>query len=215
MDKEIQIIENIVFDFGGVLLDIDYQKTYDALAKILNIEFDLEALPNDVKQVMDDFEKGAVSKETFIWNLQRQAQGVVPHGYDIIRAWNAMLIGWNPLKFEFLLQLRAKYKVYLLSNTNELHLEWVMKDLKNNHQIEQFDEVFFDQTFYSHIEGFKKPDVNFYHHVTQKASLDPTKTIFIDDLWPNIQGAKEAGWHTYHHDPKDDLIEIFKYKLNL
>ena len=165
MDKEIQIIENIVFDFGGVLLDIDYQKTYDALAKILNIEFDLEALPNDVKQVMDDFEKGAVSKETFIWNLQRQAQGVVPHGYDIIRAWNAMLIGWNPLKFEFLLQLRAKYKVYLLSNTNELHLEWVMKDLKNNHQIEQFDEVFFDQTFYSHIEGFKKPDVNFYHHV--------------------------------------------------
>jgi len=215
MDKDHPILENIVFDLGGVLLDIDYQRTYDALAHILGITFDPNHLPADVLQVMEDFEKGVITKETFIWNLQRKAQGVVPHGYDIIRAWNGMLIGWNPLKFDFLLQLRAKYKVYLLSNTNELHLEWVMKDLKKNHNIVDFDHVFFDQTFYSHIEGFKKPDVNFYHHVTQKAELKPEATIFIDDLWPNIQGAQEAGWHTYHHDPKDDLIEIFKYKLNL
>jgi glucose-1-phosphatase len=215
MDFNSHNIENLVFDFGGVLLDIDYQRTYDALSHILNLTFDPAKLPEDVKQVLEDFEKGEATRETFIWNLQRQARGSVPQGWDVINAWNAMLMGWNPLKFDFLLQLRTKYKVYLLSNTNELHMEWVRKDLKRNHQIEQFDDVYFDQTFYSHIEGFKKPDIEFYHHVAHKANLDPAKTIFIDDLLPNILGAQEAGWHTYYHNPNDDLIEIFKNKLNL
>lgn len=208
-------IENIVFDFGGVLLDIDYQRTYDALAVVLHANFEVEKLPSETQQAMMDFETGKINVETFIWNLQRLATRDVPTGQAVISAWNAMLIGWNPAKFDFLLALREKYKVYLLSNTNELHLDWVKKDLRNHHQMVDFDRVYFDKTYYSHIIGLKKPDQEIFRFVTEDACLVPERTIFIDDLLPNIQAAAACGWHTYHHDPKDDLIDIFRDKLCL
>jgi glucose-1-phosphatase len=208
-------IENIIFDFGGVLLDIDYQRTYDALTNLLQIDVNIEKLPSETKKVFNDFETGKINVETFIWNLQRLATKDVPIAQDIIKAWNAMLIGWNPAKFDFLLSLRDRYKIYLLSNTNELHLEWVRKDLKYNHGIIHFDNDFFDKTYYSHLIQLKKPDKEIYEFVTYDLSLDPGKTLFIDDILPNIEGAASIGWKTYHHNPKEDLMDVFQNKLNL
>ncbi|MBK8625930.1 MAG: HAD family phosphatase [Saprospiraceae bacterium] len=208
-------IENIIFDFGGVLLDIDYQRTYDALSTLLKVNFDVVNLPSATQNALADFETGKINVETFIWNLQRLATEDVPIGQDIIKAWNAMLIGWNPAKFEFLLSLRKRYNVYLLSNTNELHLEWVYKDLKHNHGIIDFDQTFFNKTYYSHLLGFKKPDKEIFEWVTQDLQLDISQTIFIDDLAHNIIGAAAIGWQTYQHNPKEDLIDIFRNRLKL
>lgn len=213
--KKNKDIQNIVFDFGGVLLDIDYQRTYDALSQLLNVEFEMDNLPDDVLKALADFETGKINVETFIWNLQRLATKEVPIGQDIIKAWNAMLIGWDVAKFDFLLSLRQRYKVYLLSNTNELHLQWVIKDLKQNHGITDFDEIYFDKTYYSHLIGLKKPEKEIYEWVTNDLNLDKSRTIFIDDLIHNIEGAASIGWRTYHHNPKENLIDICDKVLNL
>ncbi|MFZ1560930.1 MAG: HAD family phosphatase [Saprospiraceae bacterium] len=209
-------ITSIVFDFGGVLLDIDYQRTYDALSKLLNISFDPDHLPDDAKKVLFDFETGHINTESFIWNIQRMSSNQTPpQAQEIKDAWNAMLIGWNPEKFAFLKELKKKYALYLLSNTNEIHLNWVYKDLKENHGISDFDDRFFNKTYYSHLIGMRKPNKDIFSFVQQNAKLDPSKTLFIDDIQANIKGGESAGWHTYHHDPNEDLINIFRNQLKL
>jgi glucose-1-phosphatase len=209
-------ITSIVFDFGGVLLDIDYQRTYEALSKLLLISFDPDHLPDDAKKVFFDFETGHINTESFIWNIQRMSSHQTPpQAQEIIDAWNAMLIGWNPKKFAFLTELKKKYALYLLSNTNEIHLTWVYNDLRENHGILDFDDRFFNKTYYSHLIGMRKPNEDIFSFVHQNANLDPAKTLFIDDIQANIQGGISAGWHTYHHDPNEDLINIFRNQLKL
>ena len=208
-------IKNIVFDLGGVLLDIDYHRTYEAMSQLLGIKFTPDILPSNVIKILNEFETGKTSTETFLWNLQRLAKNEVPHGRNIIEAWNSMLIGWDPEKFEILLKLRERYRVYLLSNTNILRLEWLYTDLANQHKITDFDSRFFEKTFYSHLIGLRKPKKEVYDYVSKEAELVAAETIFIDDLPTNIIGAKSVGWNVYHHDPSDNLALVLNKKLKL
>lgn len=208
-------IKNIVFDFGGVLIDIDYHLTNEALGKLLGVSFTSEDIPTNVLKSLHAFETGNMAVETFLWNLQILAKNTAPQGKELINAWNAMLMGWNPKKFDFLLALRKKYNIYLLSNTNELHLDWVYDDLKRVHNIQDFDSRYFDKTYYSHLIGKRKPNEEIYAYVTDDVGLILDETIFIDDLKPNIDAAKSFGWNTYHHNPADDLIAVFEKKLKL
>ncbi len=203
------MIKNIIFDFGGVLLDLDYSRTADALSRVLDIQMTWESIPKRINRHLIDYEKGQISTEGFIWNLQRLAHGKTPHPNAIIKAWNAMLLGWNPVRFSFLEQLKKKYRVMLLSNTNALHLDWVRRDLKNNHGIENFDDRFFAQTFYSHELGMRKPDMEIYDTVTKKAGVLPSETLFVDDNSQNVSQAQKAGWHAICHNPENEIIEIF------
>ena len=100
MSKLNKEFKNIVFDFGGVLLDIDYNKTLEALQNLIGIAFDPNTLsPNSLK-FLHDFENGRISTETFLWNLQHMSAKEMPQGIDLIKAWNAMLIGWDKEKFQ-------------------------------------------------------------------------------------------------------------------
>ena len=208
-------IKNIVFDFGGVLLDIDYNLTYDAMKEILHTDINPEFLSEEIKKIFYEFETGKSNVETFLWNIQRMAKKEVPHGKEIIDAWNAMLIGWDASKFDLLLDLRKKYNVYLLSNTNELHLNWVYADLAKNHKITDFDNQFFDKTFYSHLIGYRKPDAEIFNFVTNSANVNSSETLFIDDMLQNIVSARLVGWHAYLHNPADNLSMILKDTLHL
>lgn len=211
----IEKVENIIFDLGGVLLDIDFQRTYDKMSQILNTSFDPNRLQADALLLLDRYEMGEISTEVFIWNLQRLSIGTVPTGNQVVEAWNAMLIGWNPEKFNMLLTLRNQYNVFLLSNTNELHLQWIKSSLRNDYGLLDWDERFFDQTFYSHLIGMRKPDATIYRHVTEATGILPENTLFIDDLHTNIEGSKTVGWQTYRHDPKEDLINVIYSTLQL
>lgn len=203
------MIKNIIFDFGGVLLDIDFQRTYDALSVWTKNEMVYPELPENIKKWVWEFETGKMNTETFIWNVQHLCPDPKPQGFDIVQAWNAMLIGWDPRKFVFLDELRKKYKVYLLSNTNTLHIDWVIRDLKTKHGIHDFETRFFDKTFYSFEMGKHKPDPDIYTQVLTDAGIKGEESIFIDDSMVNIQAAAALGIHVYHHNPKKDLIEVF------
>ncbi len=206
-------IKNIVFDFGGVLLDIDFSLTYRELSRLLGVEFFPEKISDEARQVLIDFEVGKTTKENFIWSLQRYSQKEVPHGFDIIKAWNYMLLGWQPNKLEFLMELKTKYNLFLLSNTNEIHIEWVHRDLVKNHSITHFEKTYFDKVYYSHMIGLRKPNKEIFQYVLQDAHISSEETLFIDDLLENVMSAVSMGFQAYHHNPNDDLIsamnEIF------
>lgn len=190
-------IKNIVFDFGGVLLDLAPDKTFAALAKLMGGD-ELMAKEMYVKHaaLFDNYESGKIIMENFLWNLQNMCKDV-PDITDVISAWNAMLLGWNPEKLALLKALKSKFNVYLLSNTNEIHLNWVRRDLKRNHQIVDFEKLFFHKAYYSHELGMRKPDREIFDFVIGDAGIDPIETLFIDDNAANIETAKTVGLKAY------------------
>ncbi len=203
-------IETIVFDFGGVLLDLYPERTIDQLEEILGVRWDLTIKQNDDYKFLYDFEKGTINMETWLWNLQKQVPQNVPSPRALINAWNAMLGGWNKEKFDVLRHLKRKYKILLLSNTNEVHLDWVYKDLVDNHEISNFEQQFFDKAYFSHLIGMRKPDLEIYEFVSKDFGLDINSTLFIDDNIENVKAAKEYGWKAFKHsvnDPISYLVE--------
>jgi putative hydrolase of the HAD superfamily len=205
-------IKNIIFDFGGVLIDLDPTKTYLALGELMEKSpKDALALYEKNKVLFDNYEKGKVITENFLWNLQNMCPKI-PQSHVIIAAWNAMLLGWNPDKLKFLFEIKQQYNIYLLSNTNEVHLDWVKRDLKKNHSIENFEELFFKKAYYSHLIEMRKPDLEIYQHVLQDADLKADETLFIDDNATNIEAAKSLGIFTHVHitNAPIDINKIIK-----
>lgn len=202
-------IKNIVFDFGGVLLDLDIERSFIELAIVLDIgSNDLQLLVDKMMPYLSRFEKGEISSESFIWHVQKLTTKEV-NPRDLIAAWNAMLLGWQPEKLEQLGKLGEQYPLYLLSNTNELHLQWVMKDLKETHNIIDFDDRFFQKTYYSYKIGRRKPDAEAFDFIIKDAGFDPEETLFIDDIEQNVIAARNAGLQAVHHPTNGNLNFLF------
>ncbi|MFT4533964.1 MAG: HAD superfamily hydrolase (TIGR01549 family) [Saprospiraceae bacterium] len=201
------MIKNIIFDFGGVLLNLDQELTFSELSEVTGIPMTSEDIPAHIFKVLLGYEKGEINTETFLWHLQKESTTLIPQPDRLIKAWNAMLLGWDPGKFDFLLELRKDYKVFLLSNTNELHIEWVLRDLKKNHNITDFDTRFFDRTFYSHKMKMRKPEEQIYRTVIEETGVNASETLFIDDNKNNVSAAISAGWKAILHDAKTDIID--------
>ncbi len=201
------MIKNIVFDFGGVLLDLDYELTFAELSEVTGVNMTFEDIPAHIFKVMLGYEKGEINTETFLWHLQKESTKLTPQPDKLIKAWNAMLLGWNERRFQFLTDLKKNYNLYLLSNTNELHIEWVLRDLKKNHGISDFATRFFDQVFYSHKMKMRKPEDAIYDSLIAETGIDPKKTLFIDDNISNVEAAISAGWNAVHHDPKTEIVD--------
>lgn len=198
-------IKNIIFDFGGVLIDLDVSRTFIAMSEALEMEVN-KTLFLENKKLFDDYESGQISSETFLWRFQYMSKKV-PTGSSVIKAWNAMIVGWNPDKLKFLEGISKKYNTYLLSNTNELHLQWIYRDLKNTHNITDFDTQFFKKTYYSHHLRMRKPNADIFEYVLSDANLDKKETVFIDDMIDNIEAAKSLGIKTILHHTNAELSE--------
>lgn len=198
-------IKNIIFDFGGVLLNLDYKRSYDALSEVMGVELQHDDIPEELLPIFIDFETGAINDETFIWRLQKASKGY-PQAREVIDAWNAMLLGWNHERLDMLLDLQKHYEVFLLSNTNSIHLDWVYKDLEKNHGVHAFDKKYFDKTYYSHQIGLRKPDIDIYKYVLSDAGILARETIFIDDNQENVAAASSVGIKAIHHDPDQEIM---------
>jgi len=207
------MIKNIIFDIGGVLLDLDYDLTYSELGEVMGIDIQTQKVPAHIFKIVLGYEKGEINTETFLWNLQKEAAALTPQPDKLIKAWNAMLIGWNPKRFEFLKELRKDYSLFLLSNTNDLHLEWFNRDLKKNHGITDFDTKFFDQAFYSHEMHMRKPEIKVFEHVLDQTGIKAEETLFIDDNLENVEKARQVGLNASLHNPKKEIIDCFQEYL--
>lgn len=196
-------LKAIIFDFGGVLLDLDISKTEAAMSQLLSTEI-TAPYQDKYKEITLALEKGQMYPEAFIHAVQSMCDPI-PQGKEVIDAWNAMLCGWQVDRFNLLDELRRKYKIYLLSNTNQIHLDYVMNELKTEYGISNFENRFFDHCFYSHKMNAWKPEKDIYIQVENHIELAHDEFIFIDDNANNIRGAKHLGWQAYFHPTNSDL----------
>ena len=173
----------------------------------MGIKIDPEKIPAHMYKLLLAYEKGEINTETFLWNLQKESSNLTPQPDVLIRGWNAMLLGWNPDRFSFLKRLKKVYNLYILSNTNDLHLEWMMRDLKRNHNITDFNHRFFEMTFYSNLMKMRKPEKKVFKKVLKEAGIKAEETLFIDDNIDNVLKARKFGIHAICHDPKHEIIE--------
>lgn len=200
--------DTIIFDFGGVLLDLNFERTFEELSRLTGIDISsaLEA-EHPFSRIYLAYEQGLINDETLLWNIQK----ITPHNLDprlVVDAWNAMLLdGIQPDVFDMLLELREKHRIYLLSNTNHMHISWVHRYLRRHHQITDFENRYFDRVYYSYKIHLRKPDQAIYDYVANDASLNLGTTLFIDDSEANVLSAREAGWRAVLHDPSDQHIK--------
>ncbi len=203
-------IKTIVFDLGNVIIDLDIERTWSSLKHYLGDNFFdtlKEIYPNG--DVFIDFEIGIISEKTFFETLQLASEQPLSIR-ALTEGWNAMLLTINPERFKMLLRLKEKYAVFLLSNTNETHVNFVDGYLQTvfGFSIKEFDARYFNRVYYSHLIHLRKPNVSIYDYVINDAQIKPSETLFIDDNADNIKGVLTAGWHGYLHTIGEEIVEV-------
>jgi len=201
-------IKNIIFDFGGVIINIDYFLSRDAFKKLGVENFDEIYSQFQQTPIFDLFEIGRIDEETFFSELENLAK-IKLQRKDSLAAWNAMLLDFPKENYEFLKQIKNKYRTFLLSNTNETHLETYFKKLKGWYGIDNMDSLF-EKTYYSCRLYLRKPDVEIFNYVINDASLNPAETLFIDDSPQHVEGARKAGLQAYHLVKPEGIIDLFR-----
>jgi putative hydrolase of the HAD superfamily len=200
--------ENVIFDLGGVLLDISYQRTEDAFVA-MGIE-NFRDLYSQAQQtsLFNDLEEGKISPTDFR-NELRNLSGLDLKDSEIDYAWNAMLGRMPQHRIESLEELKNKFKLYLLSNTNEIHIPAFKEIMKRDGLLERF-EACFEKTYYSSEIGRRKPNKEAFDFVCQTNGLDKSKTAFIDDSIQHVEGARAAGLKANHLEEGMEFSSFFE-----
>lgn len=193
--------KTLIFDFGGVLYNIDYYATTREFAKLS----EKPELFNNMSQIKildlpSEFEKGNISEKEFREFLRNEYH---LNGSDEMLdfAWNAMLLGLKQESYSFIKSLKDKYQLILLSNTNSIHYYCFIEECKDLLGL-------FDQIVLSYKIGMRKPDAEIYNYTLQKAGCLPNEAIFFDDAIPNIIGAKNTGIDVLHFDTGTALSDL-------
>jgi FMN phosphatase YigB (HAD superfamily) len=198
----------IIFDLGGVIINLDYQLTIEAFKK-LGID-NFEEMYTQAKQnnLFDDYETGKISSQHFINSLLP----FLPSGTSankVVHAWNAMILDFPSKRLELLDQLNSKYRVFLLSNTNDIHLQAVNRSLANT--TDRKLESYFEKVYLSHEVKLRKPHKEIFELVCTEQNLNPYTTIFIDDTIGHINGANSIGLKGIHLIDKT-IEELFDFE---
>lgn len=189
-------VEAVIFDFGGVIINLDYPATDKALRALLGEEGEIRYTKSFQSNVFDDFEIGAIGEEEFYRSL-REGSGKELSKSDIDKAWNAMLLDVPAERLDFIRAVAKKHRVFLFSNTNSIHKTAFDKTLEIQLGKGGFDKLF-EKAYYSHSFGMRKPHVETYRALLKDAGLKAETTLFIDDNADNIRGAEEAGLQVLH-----------------
>lgn len=196
------MIKNIIFDFGDIFINLDKKATYTEMAKL-----GVTTISEDMMDVYHQYEKGLLTTDAFVlffhekFNIPKEA---------LVNAWNAILKDFPAKRLAFLEELAAskKYRLFLLSNTNELHISWV-KESVGAAFYNRFVACF-EQFYLSHEIHFRKPDAAIYEFVLQKNNLNAKETLFVDDLKENTAAANLLGIKTWNLQPgTEDVVDLF------
>ncbi len=193
----------ILFDLGNVIFNLDIPRAIYNLSALFKpgIEED------QVFEVIEKFEVGEISTDQFINRILQLCPYNV-QANDVIMAWNSMLVDLPPQTITQLQKLKNHCQVYLLSNNNALHYEFLENYLLDSRGVSNFTERCFHATFFSHQIGLRKPSPEAFNHVIAATNLIPHKTIFVDDMPTNIVAAKQIGFQTILFHPGSDFIKL-------
>jgi putative hydrolase of the HAD superfamily len=191
-----QNIKNIIFDLGGVILTIDFKQTELAFAALGIGNFNEYYTHQTATPLFEDLETGKITPAIF-YEQFRQLVALRLTDEQIANAWNALLLGFPPEKIQWLKEIAKRYKIYLLSNTNEIHHKAIIEKYRSTIEDKAFDDLFI-KAYYSHTMGLRKPSRAIFETVLANENLDAAETLFIDDSETNIKGAELVGLQTIY-----------------
>ncbi len=200
-------IKNIIFDFGGVILDIDPQLTFN---EFVNLGFkNPEALlqPEFMEDIAAKFERGILTPEVFR-NKLREFLAIDATDQQLDDAWNALLFDIPGERIEVIKQVKKNYTTLLLSNSNEIHYELFVRDLQLRFGYREFDDLF-DKAYFSFDLHLSKPNPEIFEFVINQHELNPSETLFIDDREDNIAVAQKLGFRTYLLQKPERVRDLF------
>lgn len=189
-----KIIRNIIFDLGGIFMEIDYMLTEEAFIRLGVTNFHELYTQHHANPLFENLETGKISPHQF-YNEIRSVTGLPLTDTQVRDAWNAMLITFEPAKFDWLQAIKEKYRIYLFSNTNQIHYDCFQQIFRQVTGHNNFDDYFI-KAYYSHEVGLRKPYPAAFEEVMKREGLVAAETLFIDDTPKNIEGAKAAGLQT-------------------
>jgi HAD superfamily hydrolase (TIGR01509 family) len=201
-----QSIRNIIFDLGGVLINLDNKLTEKAFVDLGAENFRQYFGHGFAASFFREYEIGKISDEEFIVHL-RGLGNLTVSDEIIIEAWDALLLDFPQRRIELLKELRKQYRIFLFSNTNALHMKTVRRIFYNTFGEATLDALF-EKTYYSNELGMRKPDVNSYLHITGENFLKPSETLFVDDALINVEGANAAGLKGYFLEQGRTILDI-------
>ncbi|WOD43662.1 HAD family hydrolase [Hwangdonia lutea] len=202
------MIKTIIFDFGNVFINLDIE---GALQHALNT-FKIEALSDEMIAINSLYEQGLMSTIEFLGFYAENFPELSKE--ELIEVWNFMLKDFPKHRLEFLQNLKKQntYKFILLSNTNELHINWIKENISF---YEDFKSCF-DAFYLSHDIHLVKPNTDIFEFVLNENTLKANTCLFIDDNEHNIKTAESMGFNTWHINPNtEDVANLIKTKSHL
>jgi putative hydrolase of the HAD superfamily len=199
------MIDTIIFDFGDIFINLDKKATIDGLERL-----GLSSWNEDLDQLNISFEKGQISRDAFLLGIQKQIPNATID--EILMAWNAVLLDFPLYRLEFLQLLSKKFRLFLLSNTDAIHID----HFEQREGASFFGDFYqcFEKVYFSYEMGMRKPDAEIYTTLIKRHELAPKRTLFVDDKKDNTDAAKALGLHVWNLQVgKEDVIELLDKKI--
>lgn len=201
----------IFFDFGNVIINIDFELTYRAFDQLLG---------SQSTKVMAQWaeQKFHQKIETEPYTALEMADVLNGFGAQLTAeqvkyAWNALLLDIPPKRIELLEKLSKQYPLFLLSNTNLVHIDHIFSNLEKQYGTNPLTPLF-NKMYLSYEIGHIKPNIGIYQYVIDDLNVDPAKCIFFDDLQENLDGAAQLGFQTQLVTKEQGILELFDYKYS-
>ncbi len=188
-------VKNIIFDLGGVIINLNQELTFQAFQKLFPNQFN--EIQQQLKQNnwLEKFETSEISEEDFLSFFESFNSEITSK--QLKEAWNTMLLDIPIDRIDLIKKLSYSYNIYLLSNTNKIHLEHITKYVSQNFKLKNLEELF-KKAYYSNHLGLRKPNKAIFEAVLKDAQLNAEETLFIDDSMEHIESAKILGIKTHH-----------------
>jgi FMN phosphatase YigB (HAD superfamily) len=201
-------IKNIIFDYGNVIFEINFKITQEAFSQLGITDIDAFFAHKGHNSLFDDLEMSKISRNQFRDGIRAAANNPSLSDEQIDAAWNSLLIGVSKGNHNVLLEAKAKYRTFLLSNSNEIHYDWIVDHIQQQFGINNYDDLF-EKAYFSQHMGLRKPNLNIFEQVIKENNLDPAETLFIDDSPQHLAGAKKAGLQTLLMDKHPEKLREF------
>lgn len=199
-------IRNIIFDLGGVIINLDQAKTIEAFRRLSYMPFEQLYNPSAQNDLFDQFDRGEIGSDAFFNTLKQELRFDGPIA-QLQKAWNAMLLDVPQERLDMLVELKPRYRTFLLSNTCEPHIAAFEHDLYIRHGVRNFND-YFEKVYYSCRMGMRKPDRAIFDYVLRENRMRPEETVFIDDSVTHVRGAGEAGINAYLLPKGGNIIDF-------
>ena len=199
-------IKTIIFDLGGVIYDVDYYKTINAFKTLGINHFEEVYAKVGQSDLFNDLEEGKISSEVFVEHIKILSGKDLTRS-QVVNAWNGMLLGFMPDALDCLKRLRSTYSLFLLSNTNEIHIQEIENRVGKTFFLD-FCSLF-EKVYLSHKLGLRKPHPEVFNYILKEQGIKPNETLFVDDSIQHVEGAIKSGLHAHHLTDDQTIDQLF------